>query len=84
MLAAVLGELRQALDDFGGSGFAALREAWQHRHAFQDAAVCLLSDFAAPREGICRGVDDDGALLFEVDGRRERVLSGEISLRPAP
>jgi type III pantothenate kinase len=34
------------------------------RHAFQDARL-LSSDFGAPRAGICRGVDSDGALLFE-------------------
>jgi hypothetical protein len=27
-------------------------------------------------------VNEEGALLLEVDGRIERVLSGEISLRP--
>ncbi len=53
------------------------------RHAFQDARVRLSSDFGPHVEGICRGVDPDGALLLEVDGRIERILSGEISLRPA-
>ena len=80
----MLGELLLALESFGAGGFAALREDWQQRHAFQDVPVRLLSDFDPPRDGICRGVDSDGALLFDVDGRCERVLSGEISLRPAP
>ncbi len=83
LLAAILTELREALEVFAAGGFAPLRAAWLARHAFQDAPVHLLSEFAPPREGICRGVDTDGALLFEAAGRIERILSGEISLRGA-
>jgi BirA family biotin operon repressor/biotin-[acetyl-CoA-carboxylase] ligase len=82
LLAAVLTELRLVLDAFAASGFAPLRSAWSARHAFENAPVRLISDFAPPREGICRGVDGDGALLFEEAGRIERILSGEVSLRP--
>jgi len=84
LLAALLTELRAVLETFAGAGFAPLRAAWMARHAFQDAPVTLLSDFAPPRVGVCRGVDDDGALCFESAGRVERILSGEISLRGAP
>lgn len=83
LLAAILSELLAALETFAGEGFAPLRAAWIARHAFQDAPVRLLSDFAPSRAGVCRGVDADGALLFEADGRTERILSGEISLRGA-
>lgn len=83
LLASILAELRSVLDAFAASGFAPLHAAWTARHAFENAPVRLLSDFAPPREGLCRGVDVDGALLFEVGDRIERVLSGEVSLRPA-
>ncbi len=83
LLAALLVELLATLEIFAAQGFAPLRAAWVERHAFQDAPVCLLSDFAPLRAGISRGVDGDGALLFEVDGRIERILSGELSLRGA-
>lgn len=82
LLAAILIALAEALDRFAQGGFAALREDWRGHHAYEDASVRLLSDFAPPRMGICRGVDAAGALRFECDGRIERVLSGEISLRP--
>ncbi len=81
--AALLGELLATLDLFATSGFAALRPEWLARHAMQDIPVLLSADFGAPRTGICRGVDSDGALLFETGGRIERILSGEVSLRPA-
>jgi BirA family biotin operon repressor/biotin-[acetyl-CoA-carboxylase] ligase len=84
LLAALLAELLAVLESFALAGFAALRDDWTARHAFENAPVRLHSDFAPPRDGICRGVDTDGALLFETGGRVERVLSGEVSLRPAP
>lgn len=83
LLAGMLRELVITLDSFAAAGFAALRPEWMARHAFQDARVNLLSDFAPPVAGICRGVASDGALLLEVAGRVERILSGEVSLRPA-
>lgn len=83
LLAALLAELLDVLEAFAAGGFAPLRADWRARHAFEDAPVRLLSDFAPPRDGLCRGVDADGALLFEAGGRVERVLSGEVSLRSA-
>ncbi len=81
--AALLIDLRATLERFAGGGFAALRGEWMAHHAFQDIPVRLLSDFGPPQAGICRGVDVDGALLLEIEGRVERILSGEISLRAA-
>ena len=83
LYAAMLGELLATLESFGSGGFAALRAEWLARHAFQDVPVSIASDFGPPVLGICRGVDGDGALLLDVDGRRERILSGEVSLRRA-
>ncbi len=83
LYAVLLGELLTVLEAFATSGFAPMRDEWMARNAYADASVNLLTDFGAPRGGICRGVDVDGALLFEVDGRVERILSGEVSLRPA-
>ncbi len=83
LYATLLAELLTTLEIFATHGFSALRAEWLARHAFQDACVSLASDFGTPKLGICRGVDSDGALLLEVDGRVERILSGEVSLRPA-
>ena len=83
LFAALLGELLTTLETFATHGFAAIRPEWMRRHAFQDVRVSLSTDFGLPRVGICRGVDTDGALLLEIDSRVERILSGEVSLRPA-
>lgn len=37
--------------------------------------------FHKTEEGISRGIDTEGALLVEIDGRLTRVLSGEVSVR---
>lgn len=81
--AALLGELLATLESFGSGGFAEIRPEWLARHAFQDIPVSIASDFGVPVAGVCRGVDTDGALLLDVDGRIERILSGEVSLRRA-
>lgn len=83
LLATLLLHLAQVLEQFAGGGFAVLRSEWQSHHAHQDQAVSLLDELAAPRQGICRGVAPDGALLLETTAGIERVLSGEVSLRPA-
>lgn len=83
LLAEVLGSLAVVLDEFVRTGFASCRTEWLAHHAFQDRPVRLTSDFGPAREGLCRGVDGDGALMLEVDGCIEKFLSGEISLRPA-
>jgi BirA family biotin operon repressor/biotin-[acetyl-CoA-carboxylase] ligase len=84
LLAAILSELLAVLERFARYGFAGLRSDWMDVHAFQDTPVTLLNDFGPARSGFCRGVDDEGALLFEIHGTVERVLSGEVSLRPCP
>ncbi|MDD5298832.1 MAG: biotin--[acetyl-CoA-carboxylase] ligase [Rhodocyclaceae bacterium] len=83
VLAALLRELVRALDAFQSGGFAALRGDWLARHAHQDRAVRLLDEHAPALEGVCRGVDEDGALLLETEAGVCRILAGEVSLRPS-
>lgn len=81
LLASVLRALADCLDQFAASGFPGLRAAWQSRHAWQDAPVHLTGDGRNGLSGICRGVDDDGALLIATAAGIERCISGDLSLR---
>jgi BirA family biotin operon repressor/biotin-[acetyl-CoA-carboxylase] ligase len=81
LLARLLRALHEQLADFTRRGFSGARAAWLAHHAYADQPVRLLADFAAPLEGICRGVDDDGALLLETAVGLQRIISGDISLR---
>ncbi|MBS3936386.1 MAG: biotin--[acetyl-CoA-carboxylase] ligase [Sulfuritalea sp.] len=83
LLATLLIELRAVLERFAVTGFVGLRADWLERHVFQERPVLVAGDFAPPRAGLCRGVDDDGALLLEAEGRIERILTGDVSLRGA-
>ncbi|MDR1890167.1 MAG: biotin--[acetyl-CoA-carboxylase] ligase [Zoogloeaceae bacterium] len=80
LLAALLTELARHLDLFAHAGFAALRADWQLRHVWQDKNVRLHEDSRIV-EGICRGVDDDGALLLATADGLERFWAGDVSLR---
>jgi BirA family biotin operon repressor/biotin-[acetyl-CoA-carboxylase] ligase len=81
LLAQMLIELAAVLDLFSSGGFAALRDEWLVRNAWQDTPVQLLRDGIIEKDGICRGADSDGALLIETGEGLERCLSGDLSLR---
>ena len=83
LLAALLNRLHDVLTEFGRDGFLALRTRWLARCGHIDTAVRILSEFGPPLVGHCIGVDVDGALQIETPSCIQRVLSGEVSLRPA-
>lgn len=80
VLAAILAELQGLLDLYAVAGFAALRGAWEQRHAHAGRPVRILGE-GRVLEGICQGVDEDGALLLRTDAGTQRVLTGDVSLR---
>ena len=81
-LAAVLiAELTSALVEFGARGMAAFAEEWREADALAGRPVRVLHG-GRQLEGLARGVDADGALMLETGGRRQRILSGEVSVRP--
>jgi len=81
LLALVLKHLARVLDQYEREGFAALREEWQTAHALQDRAVNVSG--AEYLNGICSGVGERGELLVQTAEGLRRVLSGDVSLRPA-
>lgn len=83
VLAAILLALVEVLENFACAGFAGLKADWLGWHAWQDRPVQLLGDGDSGMTGICRGVDDDGALLLETASGMSRILAGDLSLRGA-
>jgi BirA family biotin operon repressor/biotin-[acetyl-CoA-carboxylase] ligase len=77
---ALLDELLSMLVQFEHGGFAALRDEWAALDALNGRLV-LLQQGERQSQGIARGADVDGALLLEIDGRLQRFVSGEASLR---
>ena len=83
LLAKLLMALHGVLEQFGRHGFDALHDRWQALHAYAQQPVRILSGHSPPVEGICLGADADGALLLQTPVGIQRVLSGDVSLRPA-
>lgn len=81
LAALLIAELAQALVEFGARGLAAFADEWSKFDALAGRPVRVLQGGQA-LEGVARGVDGDGALLLEAAGRRQRIHSGEVSVRP--
>jgi len=70
------------LDEFGRLGFEAFEARWGSLDSLAGNPVRVMQGGLVV-EGIARGADRDGALRVDVGGRIERVLSGDVSVRPA-
>ena len=70
------------LEVFAQRGFETFIEEWRSLDTLADAAVKVMNG-AQTLQGVARGVEDDGALLVEIDGRLQKFVSGEVSLRSA-
>lgn len=83
VLATLLRHIALVCDRFALDGLSSLRKPWMQRHAFHECGVRIIGE-CGEREGVCEGIDHDGALLLRhADGRLERVVSGDVSLREA-
>lgn len=71
------------LERHGRDGFAAVSTRWQALDALAGHRV-RVAQSAGAVEGRALGVDRDGALRVEVDGRIETFHAGDVSLRPVP
>jgi len=82
-LAALMPSLARALVRFEREGFAGFEADYAKRDLLRNGPV-VTTDAACPR-GDAVGVDADGALrVRDVDGQVHRIMSGEVSVRPAP
>jgi BirA family biotin operon repressor/biotin-[acetyl-CoA-carboxylase] ligase len=79
MTGTLLDELLRMLDHFEREGFAPFRDAWTALDALRGRPARILAGDSVI-SGTARGVDADGALLLESEGRMQRFVSGEVSL----
>lgn len=79
ILAAVLDELAQRLEQFSREGFAPMRAAWQQHHARQDASLNLQLPDGSVVSGIARGVTERGELQLETAQGWRSFNSGEVA-----
>jgi BirA family biotin operon repressor/biotin-[acetyl-CoA-carboxylase] ligase len=63
-------------------GLIAMIDEWHKQDVYLDKEVRLITGDRITN-GICRGIDNQGALLLEVDGVVKHIYGGEVSLRAA-
>lgn len=79
LLAALLLELANVLQQFAQNGFAALRAEWEEYHFYQNMPIQLRLADGGTVSGIARGVSDSGELCLETDLGMRHCNSGEVT-----
>jgi len=72
--------LLQRLEQHQNAGLVAMLDEWHARDFYVNKLVKLLTGERSTI-GICRGVNTQGALMLEVDGKVKAIYGGEVSLR---
>lgn len=72
--------LQKVLGQYAERGFAAWRGQWQELNAHQGQPV-VIKQAANDLQGICDGVDEQGALLLQTELGVTKVFAGDVSLR---
>ena len=80
--ATLIDELYTLLEQYEQTGLQPYLPRWFELDCFLDKQVNLLIADKV-KAGICRGINEKGALLLECDGKVEEYIGGEISLRLA-
>lgn len=81
VLARIMPELAQVLQQFEREGFGAMVAAYGQRDLLKGGQVSSNDPLCPQGQGL--GVADDGALLLrDGAGRIHRIVSGEVSVRP--
>ena len=73
-------QLKRDIQLFEREGLAAFKTRWQASDLFYGREIRLLMGEKSV-EGICRGVDEQGAVLLETADGVQAFIGGEISLR---
>jgi BirA family biotin operon repressor/biotin-[acetyl-CoA-carboxylase] ligase len=78
VLAEILAEMGERYADLRVGRFDAILSAWRHLAASLRGAHVEWDSPAGVIRGRAHDIDRDGALLVNVDGRIERIVSGEL------
>lgn len=82
LAAYLLEELQAALEKFEEFGLEPFVKRWRDLDVYCDQPIKLIMGQKVVH-GICRGIDNNGALLLETEGVRRAYHGGEISVRKA-
>ena len=80
LVCALVQHHQDLIDSCVHSGFGQFMQRWNQLHAHHNKEVEVYTNNHR-MVGIARGVDETGALLLDQPGGRQKVVSGEVSLR---
>ncbi|QBG35999.1 bifunctional biotin--[acetyl-CoA-carboxylase] ligase/biotin operon repressor BirA [Litorilituus sediminis] len=80
--AAIINALWQRLEQHKLHGLSPMLDDWHKQDLYLNKQVKLLTGERTTL-GICRGINNQGALLLEVNGQVQPIYGGEVSLRSA-
>ena len=72
--------LHARLQQHQNEGLSTMLDEWHAHDVYLNKRVKLLTGERVTK-GICRGINNQGALLLEVDGQVKPIYGGEVSLR---
>ena len=76
------GDSDAVVQGFARTGLAPYLDRWRARDLLAGRPIEVLHPDGRRASGLARGVDDDGALRVDFDdGRRDRLIGGEVSVR---
>jgi len=78
--AQLIHHLLKRLQQHQNEGLSSMLEEWHAHDFYLNKRIKLLTGERITR-GICRGVNNQGALMLEVDGQVSPIYGGEVSLR---
>ena len=79
LLAETLAALSRRYEDLLAGRFDAILDAWRRHAPAASGAAVTWTTHAGTASGVTAGIDALGALLVKVDGRIERIVSGEVT-----
>jgi BirA family biotin operon repressor/biotin-[acetyl-CoA-carboxylase] ligase len=81
LLATILTQLYQVLDQFEQLGLTPFIAEWEAAHIWQNQAVDILHNQQIQASGKAVGISTQGALRVMIEGQEKSFFSGDISLR---
>ncbi len=81
LIAILLTQLSETLQQFSERGFAEFISEWNRFHAYAGQAVWIFDQGKVVQQGIARGVNEMGCLLLEDRYGISMVMAGDVSLR---
>lgn len=80
LIATLIDKLQVRLEQHQESGLTDMVDDWHKLDRFSSKPVVLLTG-ARRTYGVCRGINNQGALMLEVDGTIKPIFGGEVTLR---